>query len=215
MLLEPSSNGDFALRYFNCDGLESSMCGNGGRCIAAFAHREGLAGKNMIFDAFDGMHEASILAAEGSVCLVKLQMNDAGPVRDLEDGFFLDTGSPHFVKFVRSADEVDLPGEGREIRYDPRFAPGGCNVNFVEAMDGWIMVRTYERGVENETLSCGTGVTASALVQARSIKLTSGFMEVSTRGGNFRVHFSTEGDLFREVFLEGPAEFVFTGSVEI
>ncbi|MCX6286817.1 MAG: diaminopimelate epimerase [Bacteroidetes bacterium] len=215
MLLENKDGFDFSLKYFNSDGFESTMCGNGGRCMTAFAHSLGIINKKASFNAVDGLHEAEILSQNEKECIVTLKIRDTRPGQKFSDGYFIDTGSPHFVKFVPSVDEIAIMTEGRALRYDPRFAPGGCNVNFVELTPLGLSVRTYERGVENETLSCGTGVTASALITAFQYPGNKGFYLINTRGGQFKVHFSQSGPDFTGIYLEGPANFVFKGEITI
>ena len=215
MLLESQSGFDFSLKYFNSDGNESTMCGNGGRCITAFANELGIIKKKARFTAIDGYHEAEILSKHAGQCIIRLKMKDTRPGQEFEDGYFIDTGSPHFVKFVSDLAAVDVRAEGRSLRNDKRFAPGGCNVNFVEITPAGISVRTYERGVENETLSCGTGVTASALITAFLNKSNARYYFVHTRGGEFKVHFHQLASEFTEIYLEGPAAFVFKGEITI
>jgi len=215
MLLEKKEGYDFSLRYYNSDGFESTMCGNGGRCMAAFAYSLGIAGKKTRFIAIDGPHEAEILSVDSRGSMVRLKMKDTSVGGQFPDGYFIDTGSPHFVKFVPSVDAVDVPAEGRALRNDSRFAPGGCNVNFVESSSAGLTIRTYERGVENETLSCGTGVTASALITASLDKNNEGFYRINARGGQFTVRFLQSGRQFTEVYLEGPAVFVYKGEIII
>ena len=187
MLLTSEKGYDFGMVYFNADGNESTLCGNGGRCITAFAHMLGIIGQSARFLASDGEHTAKILKDEGNVKWVRLKMADvttpplAPPqqgrgVSDIEtdkssfvlrpSSFLIDTGSPHLVIFVENVSEIDAVSEGRKLRDDPQFAPDGTNVDFVEIMESNLFVRTYERGVENETLSCGTGVTAAAMAYA-------------------------------------------------
>ena len=146
------------MKYFNSDGNLGSMCGNGGRCTAQFAFRSGIAGKNQRFLAFDGIHEA-VIEKE----IVRLQMSDVAKPELIDGNYFLNTGSPHYVIFTKDIDKIDVSVEGKKIRHSSSFAPGGTNVNFVELTGNGIYVRTFERGVEDETLSCGTGVTASAI----------------------------------------------------
>ncbi|MFH1297790.1 MAG: diaminopimelate epimerase [Bacteroidota bacterium] len=187
MLLTSEKGYDFGMVYFNADGNESTLCGNGGRCITAFAHMLGIIGQSARFLASDGEHTAKILKDEGNVKWVRLKMADvttpplAPPqqgrgVSDIEtdkssfvlrpSSFLINTGSPHLVIFVENVSEIDAVSEGRKLRDDPQFAPDGTNVDFVEIMESNLFVRTYERGVENETLSCGTGVTAAAMAYA-------------------------------------------------
>jgi diaminopimelate epimerase len=190
------------------------MCGNGGRCMTAFAKSLGLIDLYAHFWAVDGMHEAEI--AEQPEPVYKLKMKDTCVDKIYDDGFFLDTGSPHFVTF-REEDvaAADIFNKGRALRHDQRFAPGGTNVDFVELKDQKLFVRTFERGVENETLSCGTGVTASALACAYLNPVNQGFYKVQTPGGTLKVSFVQTGMEFTDIWLEGPARFVFRGEVEV
>jgi len=215
MLLEAQNGFDFLLKYYNSDGNESTMCGNGGRCMTAFANVLGIFEKKTRFIAVDGEHEAEILSHDIQSCMIRLKMKDTRPGQQFEDGFLIDTGSPHFVQFVSSADDVDVLTRGRILRNDPRFSPEGCNINFVQYIPSGLRVRTYERGVENETLSCGTGVTASALISASLGQDDKNFCSVTTSGGEFTVHFRRSGNDFTEVYLEGPAVFVYKGKITI
>ena len=188
------------------------MCGNGGRCMVMFAYNLGLRKSEYLFNAIDGEHKAAV-ADNG---WINLKMKDVDSVETPFSDFILDTGSPHYVKPVSDVWNINVVKEGREIRYGKRFADKGINVNFVELnADGNISVRTYERGVEDETLSCGTGVTASALVFAHN---ENGFnhINVKTPGGNLAVEFDKIGEAsFKNVWLSGPATFVFKGEIEI
>ncbi|HNW89477.1 MAG TPA: diaminopimelate epimerase [Bacteroidales bacterium] len=212
LLLEGSEIHDFSMRYFNSDGREGSMCGNGGRCIAAFAHDQLNLKEKITFSAVDGLHQSEILKKEGDVSQVRLKMADVTMVQHGEGYYFLDTGSPHYVTFVDHADETDVVAAGRAIRYSPLF-PQGTNVDFVEIREAQLYVRTYERGVEDETLSCGTGVTASAI--AASFIIPANSFEITTRGGNLKVSFSNENEIYSNVWLEGPATLVFKGELEL
>jgi diaminopimelate epimerase len=214
MLLGEKEGFDFDMTYYNCDGLESTLCGNGGRCITAFARSLGLAGSQAFFHAADGRHEAEF-SAESPVPVYRLKMNDTRVEKTFSDGYFINTGSPHFVVFHDRVAELDVVLEGRKLRFDERFAPGGTNVDFAEQREGSIFVRTYERGVENETLSCGTGVTATALVSAHLSPGSPGFRSLETPGGYLSVSFARSGDGFTDIWLEGPAERVFDGEIEI
>lgn len=212
ILLEESDKHDFRMVYYNSDGKEGSMCGNGGRCISAFAKDVGMIDQACSFEAVDGLHNATVLV-DGSV---RLSLNNVEGIDDLQDGLFLDTGSPHLVVFRMNIDEIDVCGEGRGIRNEERFAPGGTNVNFVELMPDGIKVRTYERGVENETLSCGTGVTASAIAAYYSGLFKSTKVPVSAPGGKLLVEFDEpDGEKVRGLYLTGPAEKVFSGIVRV
>jgi diaminopimelate epimerase len=210
IFLMPSENEDFRMVYYNADGHEGSMCGNGGRCITAFARASGWILDHARFEAADGLHSADILE-NGDV---RLSLNDVSKVVTLEENYFLDTGSPHLVKFVDNALDMDVVTEGRRYRYDKSF-PDGTNVNFVEIKEDHVLVRTYERGVEDETLSCGTGVTAAAIAASRHFKKIASPVKVETRGGTLSVSFSDRGNEIKEVFLTGPATEVFRGTIQI
>jgi diaminopimelate epimerase len=212
MMLNEKTGFDFEMKYFNSDGKTSSMCGNGGRCMLKFASMLGLKKSKYIFSAVDGVHEGEIdLNGE-----VRLKMKDVSGVVFSYTHYTLNTGSPHYVKNVPDVQHLDVVKEGREIRNSKEFAEEGINVNFVEVIDDdTIYVRTYERGVEDETLSCGTGVTASALISAHN---DNGFnrVEVKTKGGELSVEFEKISDkAFTNIWLCGPAEFVFKGEVNI
>ena len=214
MLLSTRSGYDFAMNYYNSDGNESTLCGNGGRCMTAFAKSLGLVGNRAHFWAVDGGHNAEI-SAIGEDCTYRIKMKDTFIDKVYNDGMFIDTGSPHFVKFAADVSHIDVFTEGRRLRYDERFAPGGTNVDFVEQLAEGLFVRSYERGVEDETLSCGTGVTASAIAAASVNRLNQGFYHIETPGGNLKVSFIQTGTLFSEIWLEGPATFVFKGEIEV
>lgn len=212
MLLNNKDGFDFEMIYFNADGNEGSMCGNGGRCIVQFASNMGIKKNEYKFLATDGVHEAKIdLNKE-----VSLKMNDVTDVDFSMDHYVLDTGSPHYVKFVGDVQDLNVVSDGSKIRNSREFSEKGINVNFVQTLDDdHIFVRTYERGVEDETLSCGTGVTASALMAAHN---DNGFnhVEVRTKGGHLSVEFDKISDSeFRNIWLSGPATFVFSGEYEI
>lgn len=206
MTLEKGENGyDFEMCYYNSDGRLGSMCGNGGRCIAAFAHMLGM-GVNLHFLGYDGPHDAEIKKWDGREGVVSLGMRSV-PVNGVShvlDGYFLDTGSPHYVQRVNDLDHFDVFGEGRRIRNMVDVFPHGTNVDFIEDMpDGRLSVRTYERGVEDETWACGTGVTACAIV--------SGNHSLVARGGDFHVDFDTTGTSYDNVRLIGPVSLNFKG----
>ncbi len=212
MLLNASEGYDFAMKYFNADGRESSMCGNGGRCLVKFAFHCGLARSTYRFIAIDGEHEAEI----DTQSMVRLKMRDVTAITPVNDDAVLDTGSPHYVKTVADLLSYDVYSKGKDIRYSNAFQPNGINVNFVEQQaDDEIMVRTFERGVEDETLSCGTGVTAAALVNYHH---DIGFnqVQVTTRGGKLWVEFDRHEDgSYSDIWLCGPAEKVFQGAVSL
>lgn len=214
IILEEHDRCDFKMRYFNADGFEGTMCGNGGRCITAFACRLGIISMDAVFEGIDGLHSSSLLP-NGEI---RLKLNDVEGIRWIEDGYLLDTGSPHFVKFVSQLDEIDVELEGSDIRNQARFGERGVNVNFVESGEGSnrISVRTYERGVESETFSCGTGVTAAAICSYYHFKSDIFSYHVHTRGGNLNVTFKARHHTnFTEIFLTGPAAHVFDGTIEI
>ena len=212
MLLNKKEGFDFEMKYYNADGNESSMCGNGGRCLVRFALQHGIHKTTYQFIAIDGIHQAEIDMND----TVRLKMQDVNKVEQHNTYSLLNTGSPHFVKFTNDVLNVDVVQTGKEIRYSHSFAAEGVNVNFVETLDeDSIYVRTYERGVEDETLSCGTGVTASALLCAHNDK---GFnrVEVKTPGGRLSVEFNKIDDQhFDNIWLCGPAEMVYKGEMEI
>jgi len=212
MLLNNKKGFDFEMIYYNADGIEGSLCGNGGRSITQFANKLGIKKKEYLFSATDGDHKAVIDFDKE----VKLQMGDVKNLEFSLDHYVLNTGSPHYVKYVNGIQEIAVVEEGRKIRNSKDFAEKGINVNFVEKLGkDTIYVRTYERGVEDETLSCGTGLTASALVSAHN---ENGFnrVEVKTKGGNLSVEFDKKSDTeFVDIWLCGPATFVFSGEIEL
>jgi diaminopimelate epimerase len=212
ILLENKTQADFDMIYYNADGGLSSMCGNGGRCMMDFAKQHGIIQNKAVFLAADGLHEAVF---EGTS--VKLKMGDVNTIESGEGFFFLDTGSPHFVKFVDELEAYDVFTEGRAIRNSKRFLREGTNVNFIELQAGVLFVRTYERGVEAETLACGTGVTAAALVSAmKGSSQQNGCTAIKTPGGNLNVYYQKKGECaFEQIWLEGPAVKVFHGEIGI
>jgi len=212
MLLNLKEGYDFAMEYYNADGNVSSMCGNGGRCLVKFAYQQGLHKDSYSFLAADGPHEAEI-DLNG---WVRLKMKDVEKVETLSDHSLLNTGSPHFVKFVPDVRAHHVKEEGREIRFNKAHSKEGINVNFVENVDDHtIFVRTYERGVEDETFSCGTGVTAAALMAFHN-EIGFNQVDVQTLGGKLSVEFDREDDgRYRNIWLSGPADFVFKGEMDV
>ena len=212
MLISKKEGYDFEMIYYNADGNQSSMCGNGGRCIVKMAHQAGIHKNKYHFYAIDGAHDAEIDIDN----TVRLKMNDVKEVLYHGGYATLNTGSPHFVKFAADVKNIDVFDSGRTIRNSDAFIKEGINVNFVETIsEDSIYVRTYERGVEDETLSCGTGVTAAALVSAHN---DNGFntVDVKVPGGRLRVEFDKADDQhFENIWLCGPAEFVFKGEIEV
>ena len=233
MLLDPGAGeDDFQMTYFNSDGSGGMMCGNGGRCMVAFAKDCGVEGRVMpdgvrkyIFTAADGPHEAYVMNENGRGKTVRLKMKDVDEYQKYEtlegvnvpsEGYFLDTGTRHYVRFVENLVEYDIAAEGREIRYNaPELQPVGANVNFVEPKNGVLHVRTYEKGVENETFACGTGIVASALAsyikgvtpscpgQDSRVRYT-----IQAKRDQLAVDFIPSDTLAKDVFLTGPAVFV-------
>ncbi len=236
MLLGASDKYDFSMRYFNADGYEGSMCGNGGRCLVAFAAHMGI--KKFEFDAIDGYHQAEVLELTPHRCIVKLRMIDLGEYQKYSDNaYFLNTGSPHYVEFVDNVMEYPVDEKGKYWRWHKDFV-GGTNVNFVEIADNKIKVRTYERGVEAETYACGTGVTASSIatylyckdkgfaskeVMRQSLQMQKPAeieavkYDIQALGDNLSVSFNYDKveQKFSEIYLTGPATFVFDTNIEI
>lgn len=213
MLLELEPGFDFRMVYFNADGNQSSMCGNGGRCITAYAKLLGMIQNSARFLAIDGVHEA-LIAADGTV---SLKMQEVKQIETGNDYFYLNTGSPHYVKAVEDLAHYNVFEEGKKIRYNERFAEEGTNVNFIEKTEDTLFVRTYERGVEDETFSCGTGVTAAALVAALTgISTGKNNCLIKTLGGDLEVTFEKVLDRnFYNIWLKGPAVMVFEGSIAL
>ena len=211
ILLENDPDSDFLMRYFNADGKEGTMCGNGGRCIVAFASKLGIIGKSCRFMAPDGYHDATI--GENSISLGMADTNL--PVKKGEY-LYLDTGSPHIVVPVTGIRSFNVMEKGKELRWSDNFSPGGVNVNFIEKKEeNAITVRTFERGVEAETLSCGTGVTASAIAARYSDGPGEYKTNVITKGGNLTVSFTIGNEKVSAITLTGRAEFVFEGFIDI
>lgn len=213
MLLQHKVGFDFEMKYYNADGNEGSMCGNGGRCMVKFAYQLGIHRELYRFLASDGVHEAEI-DIDG---IVSLKMKDVSVIKKFHGDYILNTGSPHYIKMVNHVMEFDVYKKGYEIRHSKEFEEEGINVNFVEQSEepDKIIVRTFERGVEDETYSCGTGVTAAALVCYHN---ENGFndVEVQTLGGHLSVEFDrVDEDRFENIWLCGPAEKVYQGNVEI
>ncbi len=208
ILLEEDEKADFKMVYFNSDGNEGSMCGNGGRCIVAFAKDLGVIDKSANFTAVDGLHSATIKNG-----LISLRMGNVAEVRTKPNYIFLNTGSPHHVQLVKGLADFEVVTEGRKLRYG-MYGEKGSNINFVEPKNtNAFSIRTYERGVEDETLSCGTGATAVAIAMHASGKATSNQIKVFVLGGELEVKFDKVGDAYQDVYLIGPAEAVFKGTI--
>lgn len=211
IFLENSSSHDFKMVYFNSDGNESTMCGNGGRCLIKFAQQVGVITNNCYFAAIDGDHYGQIVS-DG---LVELKMTNTSLPIVKDNEHFLDTGSPHVVVLKKDILEIDLVEEARKIRYGSVFKDEGTNVNFIHLKSDHITIRTYERGVEDETLACGTGVTAAAIIANHQGWIKDNQVKVKALGGNLSVSFNKQKDGFIDVYLTGPAEFVFNGEIDV
>jgi diaminopimelate epimerase len=211
ILLENDGATDFKMVYYNSDGNPSTMCGNGGRCLVAFANYLGIIDNEAEFEAVDGRHHATI--DENGI--ISLHMKDVNTVSVYENYVFLDTGSPHHVEIVDDLPEMDVKHIGSSIRYSGLYGEAGANVNFVSQADAdKFALRTYERGVEDETLSCGTGVTAVAIAMKVLGKTEANEVSLITPGGNLKVSFTQNGKQFTDVYLTGPAQFVFKGEAQ-
>jgi len=208
ILLEKSNTTDFKMVYFNADGNEGSMCGNGGRCIVAFASFLNIIGDNTTFEAVDGLHVATIKND-----VVSLQMQDVATIENKKDSVFLDTGSPHHVQFEEHISDFDIKLEGRKIRNEV-YGAQGSNVNFVKKIDDTTFrLRTYERGVEDETLACGTGATAVAIAMNYLNETTAENITLNVEGGELKVSFNMINGVYGNVFLTGKAIQVFKGEI--
>jgi len=213
ILLQNHTELDFEMVYFNADGNESSMCGNGGRCITHFAHYLNIIKNECEFMAIDGAHKAKIIAEN----LVALQMNDVEQVKTEANYYELNTGSPHYIQFVDDVSQINVKQSGAEVRYNDQYKSEGINVNFVDVKhSNQINVRTYERGVEDETLSCGTGVTAAAIAYYEQSNLQGKHVIiVNTLGGKLSVDVNKTENGFTNLSLNGPATGVFEGTVNV
>ena len=209
MLLLPSYDADFEMKYYNSDGREGSMCGNGGRCIVAFAKQQGIINDITEFNAIDGKHHAQIFD-NGSV---RLAMKNVESVTTYKDGWFVDTGSPHFVQQVNNLSEMNVIEHGKTLRFDKRFQPKGTNVNFIEIKNDIINIRTFERGVENETLACGTGAVAAAIVAMHAKLLQATPITIQAKGGVLSVECDVLNNDFTNIWLTGPTAHVFDGEI--
>lgn len=213
ILIENHSEYDFNMVFFNPDGSQS-FCGNGSRCAVQFAYDLGIiTKKHTEFISTDGWHEAYVLESN----IIKLKMNNVTTIDSQSNFDFMDTGSPHYIAFKSNLNELDIIIEGSKVRYDKAYESiGGTNVNFIEEKRNSYQVRTYERGVENETLSCGTGVTACALSIALKNNLDSEEVAIQTKGGNLSVSFKKVNSTnFKDIWLQGAATFVFDGVITL
>ncbi|XMO86702.1 diaminopimelate epimerase [Algibacter sp. AS12] len=209
ILLENHPEHDFKMVYYNADGNESTMCGNGGRCLVAFAKQLGVIKDRAVFEAIDGLHHATV---EGDI--VNLQMLDVSKIETHKNHVFLNTGSPHHVQFEPNIEDFSIKTKGANIRYGALYNEAGTNVNFVKKQsDTEFRVRTYERGVEDETLSCGTGVTAVAIAMHYIGETEKNLVNLNVQGGKLKVSFNVEDGIYKNVWLSGPAKLVFKGSI--
>lgn len=216
MTLHNSENYDCLMHYYNADGSEGEMCGNGGRCFTLFAEHLHIGSNTKIFEALDGVHEAHIVHADTMSGEIKLGLIDVDSIEQGADFWTLNTGVPHYVEFVEDIDNIDVCGRGYKIRYDSRFK-FGINVNFVQIIGaGEIKIRTYERGVENETLACGTGATAAAIITNFVAQNLTNRFRVHVLGGKLMIDFEhlTETTIYKNIHLSGAARRVFEGVID-
>lgn len=212
ILLDTDTTSDFRMVYYNSDGNLSSMCGNGGRCLVAFAKKLNVIQNETTFMATDGLHHATV-GADG---IVSLQMIDVAEIKNTQDYSFLNTGSPHHVQIVEDLQHFNVKENGAAIRYGNLYGQAGSNINFVKKIDETTFsLRTYERGVEDETLACGTGATAVAIAMNATGQTNSNEINLNVEGGKLAVSFDKVNKKYTNVFLKGPAEFVFKGTIEI
>lgn len=211
ILIESDDKADFYMRYFNADGHEGSLCGNGSRCAIHYAKSLGMTNESLIFAATDGLHHARFVGD-----LIALDIHNVTAWEFRDEALFLNTGSPHHVVFVADIDAVDVATEGPLIAHGAPYFSDGTNVNFVQLIDGkTLSIRTFERGVEAETLSCGTGVTAAALAAHIKHKTNETTLHFETRGGNLQVSFNVVDNQYESIVLQGPAATVFNGNWEL
>jgi diaminopimelate epimerase len=211
ILIEPSKDSDFFMRYFNADGYEGSLCGNGSRCAVHYANKLGMCSDQVNFIAADGLHQASIIGNQ-----ISLSISSVINWKTRGNDIFLDTGSPHHVVFSKELSQVNVESEGAIIANCEPYIENGTNVNFVSVLDdSTLAVRTYERGVEAETLSCGTGVTASAIAAHITGVLNTTKISIKTKGGELSVSFMSSKEEYYNIILNGPVVQVFSGKWEI
>jgi len=213
ILISKGEKVDFKMDYFNADGFGDSMCGNGGRAAAVFAYLELNAKKKMHFEAIDGLHQAEIILRDGGSFDVKISMNDITDFDLNEERLIVDTGSPHYVKRCDNLAALDIIKTAAPIRYDKSISKDGLNINFMERQKEEIFLRTYEKGVENETLACGTGATAAAIAAALWYDMPSA--RIHSKGGDLEVNFKRKGQKFTDIWLRGPVQLVFEGSIDL
>lgn len=220
LLVESDSDAHFRMRYYNADGGEAEMCGNGGRCIARFAYLNGIAPAHMRFVTIAGLHDARVTGENVVLGMtdphsieIDLSLELSGGARTVS---FANTGVPHAVEFVDTVDTLDILRMGREIRHHERFQPAGTNAMFVETMSrNSFLIRSYERGVEDETLACGTGTTAAAILGALKGLYDPPVTGITRAGVPLTIHFTIDGASVRDVYLEGNADISFTGKLSL
>jgi len=210
ILIEEREGYDFEMVFFNSDGYPSTMCGNGARCASHFVMKNLTGQRKLKFLVGDGVHYSF---PEGD--LIDLSISDVHDIVTTPDGMVVNTGVPHLVVFTYDVDDTDVITEGRKLRYSPLYEPAGVNVNFVQIVGERLKLRTYERGVEDETLACGTGATASAIAAALSGKIVTEQAEVRVKGGTLHIAFKINNETVTDIHLKGPATFVFSGEKEI
>ncbi len=211
ILIEDSPGFDFRMLYYNADGSSGEMCGNGGRCAAHFFMKHFSGPRDLFFMAGDGPHTARVAGND----IIEISVRDVTEAAETPDGILVNTGVPHLVIFAEDTEMTDFATFARGLRHSPRYAPGGVNVNLAAVTDNRLRIRTYERGVEDETLSCGTGATASAIAAALTGKIVTDNTRVSVRGGELQIRFVKNDAGASEIFLTGPATFVFSGETII
>ncbi|MFP4557615.1 MAG: diaminopimelate epimerase [Bacteroidales bacterium] len=212
MLLENSEHADFFMRYFNSDGHEATMCGNGGRCLVMFASKLGIIKDSTHFMGVDGEHKAQILDKEN----VRLKMIDVNEIQIEDDHYIINTGSPHYIQFVNDIEKIDVENQGRVIRSSFSSHTGGVNVNFAQFSSNGIKIRTYERGVEAETLACGTGAVATAIAANHWFNEDESLYALHARGGELKVSFErTASEQYQNIWLQGPTVHVFDGVIKL
>lgn len=209
IMILPSENYNFRMKYYNCDGHESTFCGNGGRCIAAFAVEEGLAPQHIEYEAIDGIHKALVTKDSDNEFTVSITMRDIEGYDLTEERLLINTGSPHYVTRVQNLKAYDVRKHGADIRNDKNISKDGVNVDFIEIIDNQYHIRTFERGVEDETLACGTGVTASAI--AAALWYGGDNINIRTTLATLNVRFEKSGNSIKNIVLSGPATHVFDG----
>ncbi|MEM7572080.1 MAG: diaminopimelate epimerase [Bacteroidota bacterium] len=214
MVLSHKTDYDFEMHYFNADGHSGSMCGNGGRCIVTFAHKLGIRPQSADglyhFLAVDGPHRARLLE-NGQV---ELEMQPVSDIDQLGEDCILDTGSPHFIRWVPDVGELEVLAQGQSIRYSPTYEKVGINVNFVQRVNGdTLLIRTYERGVEGETYACGTGVTAAAIAHVKDRPAADYQIKVQARGGDLSVRLKWDGQTASAIWLIGPTQHIYSGQL--